>query len=431
MTGHNKIKKVKESQAVNDVSDKKVPDFQVVCRDCGQQFPRTFMPFCDQCGGLTEAFYNMKTVKLYESDNPYRRFQDLLPVINKALLPEDARFTPTIHAEKLGAFLGLPRLYLKDETNLPTGTTKDRMAAVALSYLSECGIQNFCTSSTGNSSTAYARALSRFPDFTMYLFTAADFYPRVNCTSNPHIIHYVLRDASFTEAFEYAGSFARQNGFVSERGFFNLSRREGLKLSCLEAIDQVPEPIDWYVQAVSSAMGVYGVYKGAKEMQQLGLIPHLPHLLCVQQETCAPMVHAWEDGSDVIRPEHIVEKPTGIAQAILRGDPTRAYPFVRSIVIESEGILTAVSESQIREAKQLVEDMEGLSPCFSASTAVAGLIKLVREKKFPTNDTILLNLTGSDREPEEEGVAQNVRWLVRSEDGWTPEQPDQEDHLIY
>src|SRR5256886_15862678 len=126
-----------------------------------------------------------------------------------------------------------------------------------------------------------------------------------------------MRDASFVDAATYAGSYARQHGLVSESGFFNPGRREGLKLAFLEAAEQVPRPIDWYVQAVSSAMGVYGVYKGAKELHALELGERPPRLLCVQQETCAPMVAAWEDGSDRIRPEHIVERPAGIAKPIL------------------------------------------------------------------------------------------------------------------
>ena len=58
----------------------------------------------------------------------------------------------------------------------------------------------------------------------------------------------------------------------------------------------MPGPIDWYVQAVSSAMGVYGTYKGAKELRDIGHIDRAPKLLCVQQETCAPLVRAYQDG---------------------------------------------------------------------------------------------------------------------------------------
>jgi threonine synthase len=315
----------------------------------------------------------------------------------------------------------MPSLYLKDETVLPTGTTKYRMAVVSMAFLSECGVRSFCTSSTGNSSTAYAHAVSRYPESRIYLFTAESFEDRVDYGSSNQIVPFVLRDASFVDAFNAAGIFAARHGLVSERGFFNPGRREGLKLAFLEAAEQVPGPIDWYVQAVSSAMGVYGAYKGARELLGMRQISRTPRLLCVQQDTCAPMVRAFEAESPVIRSKDIVHKPTGIAKAILRGDPTKAYPHVRKIVLESGGRFVAVSESEIREARSMVEDLEGISPCFSASAALAGVIHLVQRGEFPRNDTVLINLTGSDRQPS--AAPSHVHWLKASPEGWGPENP--------
>ena len=406
--------------------------FAVRCVACGHEYRRAFAPFCDSCGGITEAYYDLEKVRLHESENPYVRFREILPVHDASLLPKDSVHTPTIHAQRLGDELGMPRLYLKDDTRLPTGTTKDRMAAVALAYLYECGVKAFCTSSTGNSSTSYAQASPGFPHLKINVFTASDFHHRVQYRDNANIVHYVLRGASFAEAFVYSGTFAKNNGFVSERGFFNLGRREGLKMAWLEAVEQVPETIDWYVQAVSSAMGVYGTYKAARELHELKRIDRLPSLLCVQQESCCPMVQAWEGGFENILPEHIVRKPSGIAKAILRGDPSRTYPIMRKIVQEAGGSFTAVSESQIREARSMVEELEGVSPCYSASTAVAGLIKQVRQGSFPIDQTVLINLTGGDR-PVDENQAQHqdIRWLSQSHQGWTPDDAARENGLIH
>ena len=109
-------------------------------------------------------------------------------IADRDLLPSDAVFTPTVHAKRLGAALGLPYLYLKDETRLPTGTTKDRMAAVALAYMSERDVRGFCTSSTGNSSTAYAQAIGRLAELVMYLFTASQFVDRVHLPDTKRIV---------------------------------------------------------------------------------------------------------------------------------------------------------------------------------------------------------------------------------------------------
>ena len=390
-----------------------------VCIKCRKSLENKFEPLCE-CGGFMEMEYDLKKVKLHKSPNPYVRFADLLPI--KSLhnrLPQDSIYTPMVHAKKLGKHLGMPSLYLKDETVLPTRSTKDRMAFVSLAYLWENGVRSFCTSSTGNSSSAYANAIRVHPDMKLFLFTAESFIQRVQHTDHEQVKHFGVRDASFVEAFEAAGAYAKANGLVSEHGFFNLGRREGLKLTFLEAAEQVPQPIDWYVQAVSSAMGVYGTYKGAKELLGLGKINRLPKLLCVQQEKCSPMVRAFHEGCEKIQPHHIVPRPQGIAEAILRGNPTRVYPYVRQIVIESGGTLVAVSEDEIREARRMVGEMEGLSPCFSASTALAGLIKQVRDKSFPVKDTVFVNLTGGDRTGQPR--PKKIIWMRREQDRWLEE----------
>lgn len=389
------------------------------CTSCHKPAGDEYKTFCE-CGGMIEVGYDLDKVELRDSENPYVRFADLLPIrTTHDRLPQQAKYTPVIHARSLGKLLGMPSLYLKNETVLPTCSTKDRMTAVALGFMWEHGVRTFCTSSTGNSSTAYAYAIRAFPDMRIYLFTAENFLPRVQHAEHDQVEHFVMRDASFVEAFEYSGTYAREHGLVSERGFFNLGRREGLKLTFFEASEQIPGHIDWYVQAISSAMGVYGTYKGAQELFALKRIPKLPRLLCAQQEVCSPMVRAYKEGSTTIQPQHIVRRPAGIAEAILRGDPTRAYPHVRRIVVESNGDFVSVTEAEIREARKMVEEYEGLSPCFSASTSIAGLIKKVRSGDFPLKDTVMVNITGGDRPSPK--TATRVHWLVRSGDRWVPE----------
>jgi threonine synthase len=390
------------------------------CYHCGQVAPRGFHPFCDHCGGMIDVEYPIDGVILPTSDDPYERFAPLLPVADPRHLPVSS-YTPLVHAERLGRALGLGRLYLKDETLLPTGTTKDRMAAVALAYLYERGVRAFCASSTGNSSTGFGRAIRAFPDMQLYLFTAEQFVPRVQHSGHGQVTHFGLRGASFVEAAAAAADYAKQHGLASESGFFNPGRREGLKLALLEALEQAPEPVDWYVQAVSSAMGVYGAFKGAKELLALGRIKCLPRLLCVQQASCAPMANAWAEGSEIIRPEHRVAMPQGIAEAILRGDPTRAYPYIRQIVTESGGDILAVDEIEIRDARRLVEDLEGISPCFSAAAAVAGARELARRDEAAGRSLVVVNLTGSDRPVERE--ARSVVWLDRVDGRWEAPAP--------
>lgn len=370
---------------------------------------------------MVDVEYPLESVELPLSTNPYIRFGGLLPLTKLQDRLPAATYTPMIHATRLGRELGMRSLYLKNETVLSTKSTKDRMAAVALAYLHERGVRAFCASSTGNSATSFAYGIPAYPDMHVFIFTAEGFVPRVHYADHGQVTHFGMRDASFVEASDYAGIYARQHGLASESGFFNPGRREGLKLAFLEASEQVPQPIDWYVQAVSSAMGVYGAYKGAKELLQMNRIERLPRLLCVQQDTCAPMARAFAIGSPTIRPEHLVPRPTGIAEGILRGNPTRAYPYVRRIVIESGGVFVIVNEAEIREARERMEQCEGVSPCFSSSAAVAGLMKLARDDGFSRDSVVVVNLTGGDRPDSQQ--SSNIEWIPRTSDGWMAQPP--------
>jgi threonine synthase len=258
------------------------------------------------------------------------------------------------------------------------------------------------------------------PECKIYIFTAEEFADRVATHNDSQVVHFVIRDESFVGAFNCAGRFAKANGITSEAGFFNPGRREGLKLAYLEAADQIPGPIQWYVQAISSAMGVYGAFKGARELRAMGRTATVPRLLCVQQESCAPVARAFLDGAATVGPEYIVQKPQGIAKAILRGDPMRSYPYIRSMVLESNGTCAIATEAEIRSARTMVFEHEGIDICFASATAVAGLINLVRRGDFPQSETVLVNLTGADRAPEPLG---RRVYLRRTADGWEPEHP--------
>lgn len=386
--------------------------FKISCQNCHYEVSCDFVTVCPNCKGFIDISYNLPLVKLRKSSNPYERYFDMLPIQDIKFMPQ-LGMSPLIKAKNLGKRLGLNFLYLKNETTLPTGTTKDRMANVSLPYMFESGVKHFCTSSTGNSSTSYAQSIHRLPDMKISVFTAENFVHRVHSDPSSQITHYGLRGASFVEAGDFALRYANLNGLTGEAGFFNLGRREGLKTIWYEIFEQANEEFDWYIQAVSSAMGVYGVYKAAKELYALGLATKIPKILCVQQQSCMPMVQAWQENSPHIKPSHIVQQPRGIAEAILRGNPTKAYPIVRDVVIKSKGDMCAVNEQQIYQAQNWILEDEGLSVCPASAATIAALAKLQLQNSQLDDQKIVVNLSGSIR--TNQAIATIDRWLERNE----------------
>jgi threonine synthase len=133
------------------------------------------------------------------------------------------------------------------------------------------------------------------------------------------------------------------------------------------------------------------------------------------------MVRAFAEGSERILPEHVVSRPTGIASAILRGNPARSYPYTRTIVLESNGAFLSVSETEIREARAMMAELAGVSGCFTSAAALAGVRRAARQGIVSPTETVLVNVTGRDRRPIP--PAAGTHWLASTPVGWIPEHP--------
>ncbi|HVQ94122.1 MAG TPA: pyridoxal-phosphate dependent enzyme [Mycobacteriales bacterium] len=352
---------------------------------------------CRHCGGAMDAIYDLAGVSIVDSPDPLRRYAGLLPVRDRSALRWTGEGnTGCVHAENLGRKLGLSALFVKDETANPTRSTKDRMASVALARFAELGVRSLALASTGNSSTAYVRAAELLGGFDLHVFVGATFLTRLTYADHPGV-HTYLIDSDFVAAGEYAKRFSAARGMLFEGGFFNPARREGLKLAYLEAFDQLPVPPRYVFQAISSGMGLLGAYKGAVEYRALGRLGELPAFVGVQQDSCSPMARAYAAGMSTLDRQYVVPNPTGIAEAILRGDPTQAYPYINTICRSTGGQVLAVTTEEIRAAHRLVEELEGLQICYSSATAVAGLIASRQRGEIEPDAPILVNLTGGNR----------------------------------
>lgn len=369
--------------------------YKCINSECRRDYGQAFCQRCVDCGTLVDVFYDLRNVEIHETEDPLGRYSDLLPLRygNHPTGLTYPRATPCVHARELGAALGLPRLYLKDETVHPTGTTKDRATAVTLPWFREAGINEFIVVSTGNVATSMAHGVAQDPSFRLHIFCGRDFASRVRFESCGRIeLHDV--DGDLAEAGRAAKAFSEASGVPMEGGFFSIPKREGLKLAYLEACHQMPVEADVVVQAVSSAIGIWSAYRAFEQYRAVANARKMPRLVCVQQESCCPMYLAYRENSPAIRPEHIFHNPKGIAQAILRGDPTPTYPYIKSILDEVDGLVAVANEREIVEATRLVEETERISVGYSAGCAVAGAARLVRSGQIDQSQCVLVNLTG-------------------------------------
>jgi threonine synthase len=175
------------------------------------------------------------------------------------------------------------------------------------------------------------------------------------------------------------------------------------------------------VQAISGGMGPIGVYKGFREMKQMGWVDKIPAFAPIQAEGCAPMVNSWKKGLKQAEP---VTNPKTRIETLATGDPGRAYEFLSARVNETHGVFESVSDEDAFRAMHVLAKMEGVSAEPAAAVAFAGLFKLIRAGVIKPSDTVVVNCTGHTLPAESfvlgDNWAQDVKFPTKKDD--TPEE---------
>ena len=337
------------------------------------------------------------------------RYQELLPIHNpNPTLRLGEGGTPLIQAANLGMMLGLQNLFIKDERQGPTSSFKDRQAAVTIAALKEGGVTEMVAASTGNVAISLSAYAAR-AGIKLWAFVTS-LVPGVKMREIALYGSQVVKiTGSYDQAKQVAAEFARQRGLYQDMGARTVTAVEAMKTIAFEIAEQLtmqqgplPGPNhnhsapkwrtpDWYIQAISGGMGPLGVYKGFRELQQLGMIDRIPAIAPIQADGCAPMVDSWKKGLEIAEP---VLSPKTRIETLATGDPGRTYVMLRRQVNETHDVFESVSDEDAFRAMHVLAKMEGISAEPAAAVAFAGLFKLVRAGVIKPTDTVVVNCTG-------------------------------------
>ena len=137
------------------------------CRACHVLQPADERYVCGECYGPIEPEYDLaafdtESLRAEIERGPLSlwRYAPLLPVA----APRRhfaVGWTPLVEAPRLGAAIGVARLFLKDDSRNPSLSFKDRPVAVALARALELGLDTIACASTGNLAGAVAAAAAR------------------------------------------------------------------------------------------------------------------------------------------------------------------------------------------------------------------------------------------------------------------------------
>ena len=403
--------------------------FTIKCMDCGyvaEYHPSSI--HCPRCNSQwREADYDYKALAEnfthLIAGRPFDlwRYRELLPIRNpipSLRLGEGG--TPLIQAVNLGMMLGCPNLYIKDERQGPTGSFKDRQAAVTIAALKEAGITEMVAASTGNVAIAYSAYASR-ASIKLWAFVTS-LVPAVKMREIALYGSQVIKvTGSYDQVKQMAAEFARQRNLYLDMGARTITSIEAMKTIAFEIAEQLtallgpPAPVngnqppvwrtpDWYIQAISGGMGPIGVYKGFRELNEMGLTDRMPAMAPIQADGCAPMVSSWKRGLENAEP---VTSPRTHIETLATGDPGRAYNILSKHVNVTKGVFESVTDEEAYRAMHVLAKMEGISAEPAAAVAFAGLFKLIRAGIIKPTDVVVVNATGHTMPAEQFVLGEN------------------------
>ncbi|HSJ53575.1 MAG TPA: pyridoxal-phosphate dependent enzyme, partial [Anaerolineae bacterium] len=306
------------------------------CPACQYREALTYrLPACPACGSpWLDVAYDYDALRSHWPDQLARRpftmwrYWELLPLQDPAnILTLGEGGTPLLPATNLGMMLGRPHIYIKDERQGPTGSFKDRQAALAISVMKEQGITEAVVASTGNVAISYS-AYSAHAGIKLWAFLTSSVPAEKMREVALYGTEVIKVTGTYDQTRQVAADFARRKNLHLDQGLRSLAARESMKTLAFELGEQLSAALDggcpihgilpagapppgggggrppfrapdWYIQAVSGGLGPIGVWKGFKELYDLGLVDRLPKLACIQAAGCAPMANSFARGLEV------------------------------------------------------------------------------------------------------------------------------------
>jgi threonine synthase len=369
------------------------------CVECAKHLSKGEAEYiCPACGGNLDVLYDYDQIARsfskahLEADRNFTiwRYRALLPIeATSPVPPLTVGWTPVYDCKALATEYGVRQLLIKDDGRNPTGSFKDRPSALAVVKAREAGAGVVTTASSGNAGSALAGMCASM-GMRSVVFVPAQAPAAKVAQLQIYGATVVLVDGSYDQAYDLCLQAAHAYGWYQRSTGYNPFMTEGKKTAALE----VAEQLNWDVpDKVFVAMGdgciMGGLWKGFRELKELGMIDRLPQMIGVQSENASALVDAV-NGDGIVR-----EGPARtIADSINVGRPRDATKAVRAIR-ESGGLGVKVSDDEIIASIGRLAQATGIFAEPAAAAAFAGFAKMADSGRVGANERVLLMLTGN------------------------------------
>ena len=358
---------------------------QFACVVCDRTFPVNWQTWRCACGGVLE----MTELPHFDLDALQRdrhdlwRYRHMFPFIpeDQPLISMGEGFTPLVETNIYGL-----SVCSKVEYMAPTGSYKDRGAAMLVSFLNAQGIKSVVEDSSGNAAASLSAYAARAGIKTQ-IFVPADASPSKLAQIEIYGAELQLVEGSRQAAAEAAQEAAQKTCYASH--VYSPIFMTGLRTFAYEVAEQLGwQAPDNLVFPVGHGTFLLGTYRGFQDLLAAEVIERMPRFFAVQSRAYASLFEAYRRGQAQVSP---MKRGDTIAEGIRIANPPRGRQVLEAIRATGGAVLT-VTDDEIVQAQHALARL-GLFVEPTAAVAVAGLRKLDRVLG-PTEKTVV-PLTGS------------------------------------
>jgi threonine synthase len=285
----------------------------------------------------------------------------------------------------VGRKLGLPRVYVKDDSRNPSASLKDRATAVALMRAQALGKKVVATASTGNIAASLA-CLAAGTGLETVVFVPKSTPEAKLAQAAAHGARVIAVPGSYDDAFALCEKACEDQGWYNRSTGYNPVTREGKKTAAYEICEQLDlQAPDVVFCPVGDGNTISALWKGFRDLHALNLIDQVPKLVAVQAEGADSVNRAFT-GDGVIHPR----PGRTLADSIAVRWPKDGEAAVAALR-QSIGDAVTVSDEEISAAAGLLAREEGVFAEPAGAAALAGLMK----SKVEETDRVVVMVTGS------------------------------------
>lgn len=398
-------------------------EHELVCQSCATvhepgRYP-TGCPDCQRAGsaGRLEVRYDLEDVPAStfptpgaETSTPESmwRYRGLLPLLRAEPLSIGEGGTPVVEVGRELEPSGVTVL-LKNETVNPTWSFKDRLNSLLLSNVAELGVDRIATSSTGNhgASTAAYASLAGIEDVIVLLppDTEAPLRAQIRAYGADAVVTAYDQRRVLLEKLVQREWYPTVN--VTEPYTGLPYSYEAYKTVAFELVDQLETVPDAVVMGIGAGDGLYGIWKGFRELAAADVVDDPPKMVGVQPAERPAVVEALAVDAETVG---TVEGPMPITTS---AGGTSAGDHVLRAIRESDGDAYAIERQEI-EAAIRATAREGVFLEPASANTVAGVEAALDDGLLDTGDTVVCLGTGA-----------GVKWPEHTEGavGTAPEIP--------